>query len=76
MSGRSSDVDDRGYAEKESRLTRHTPSKKSVMTDEILKKGHAHLKENKAHRTNYRQQFRNLDLSNIDEFDDDFYSKD
>lgn len=45
-------------------------SKREVFTDDIMRKGHVHQKDNKSVRVNNRQKLHQIDLNHLDEIDD------
>lgn len=50
---------------------RRHPTAKEVFTDGIMRKGHVHLKENKAKRAKNRTALRMLDLDSAKDFMED-----
>jgi len=69
------DKDSYGKSSRENCTRRKSVTKKDVMTDPIMKKGHTHLKEHKASRTNNKTMLRGLDIETAEDFDE-FYLRD
>ncbi len=55
---------------RESRQKLQTKTKKQVFQDDILKKGHFHGKDAKAHRHSNKQSLKRIDLDKLDDYED------